>query len=216
MDALLQQICAELVRDAAAHTILLYGSRAEGTENEFSDYDVAAFADIPASKRDTRVVDGRFLDVFLHPEAVLRKPTQAHLTLRGSLILIQRDTEAAAFLAALDGIFRGGPEPLPSDEIEARRTWARKMALRMRRADIEGNFRRVWLLTALLEDYFALRGMWYQGPKKSFQWLMASDSETYRAFEEALKSTASFEATDRVVERVVAITEQSVRAISAA
>jgi hypothetical protein len=46
--------------------------------------------------------------------------------------------------------------------------------------------------------------------------LLASDSETYRAFEEALKSTASFEATDRVVERVVAITEQSVRAISAA
>jgi len=36
------------------------------------------------------------------------------------------------------------------------------MALRMRRSDIEGNFRRAWLLTALLEDYFRLRGMWYQ------------------------------------------------------
>jgi len=216
MDALLQQVCVELVRDSAAHTILLYGSRADGTENEFSDYDIAAFADIPVSKRDTRVIEGRFLDIFLHPEAILRKPTQTHLTLRGSLILLQRDAEAAAFLAALEAMFRGGPETLPPDEIEARRTWARKMALRMRRADIEGNFRRVWLLTALLEDYFALRGMWYQGPKKSFQWLLASDSETYRAFGEALKPTASFEAIDRVVEHVVAITEQCSSAVSAA
>jgi predicted nucleotidyltransferase len=216
MDKLLQQICAELVRDAAAHTILLYGSRAQGTENEFSDYDIAAFADVPISKRDTRVVDGRFLDVFLHPESVLRSPTKEYLTLRGSIILTQRDAEASEFLAALDVIFRSGPEPLPPDEIEARRAWARKMALRMRRVDIEGNFRRVWLLTALLEDYFALRGMWYQGPKKSFQWLLASDYETYRAFEEALKSTTSFEAIDHAVERVVAITEQSNRVTSAA
>jgi predicted nucleotidyltransferase len=216
MDKLLQQVCADLVREAAAHTILLYGSRADGTETEFSDYDIAAFADVPVSKRDTRVVDGRFLDVFLHPEAVLRNPTKEHLTLRGSIILTQRDAEAAEFLAALDVIFVSGPEPLPADETQARRTWARKMALRMRRADIEGNFRRVWLLTALLEDYFVLRGMWYQGPKKSFQWLLASDSETYRAFEEALKSATSFEAFDHGVERVVAITEQSNAAISAA
>jgi hypothetical protein len=79
----------------------------------------------------------------------------------------------------------------------------------MRRSDIEGNFRRVWLLTALLEDYFALRGMWYQGPKKSFQWLQASDFETYAAFEEALKPASQFDAIDRVVERVVAVTEHS-------
>ena len=37
--------------------------------------------------------------------------------------------------------------------------------------DLEGNFRRVWLLYALLEDYFALRGMWYEGPKAALKWL---------------------------------------------
>ena len=209
MDTLLHHLCTELVLNFGAHTILLYGSRADGTENEFSDYDIAAFADVPVSKRDTRVVDGKFLDVFVYPEAVLRKPTKEHLTLRGSRILSQRNVEATHFLAALDVIFRTGPEPLPADEIEARRTWARKMGLRMRRSDIEGNFRRVWLLTALLEDYFALRGMWYQGPKKSFQWLQASDFETYAAFEEALKPASPFDAIDRVVERVVAVTEHS-------
>lgn len=209
MDKLLQDLCTELARDFGAHTILLYGSRADGTESEFSDYDVAAFADVPVSKRDTRVVDGKFLDVFVHPEAILRNPTKEHLTLGVSKILMQRDAEAGQFLAPLDVIFRTGPEPLPADEIDARRTWARKMALRMRRSDIEGNFRRVWLLTALLEDYFVLRAMWYQGPKKSFQWLQASDFETYAAFEEALKPASPFEAIDRLVERVIAITEHS-------
>jgi hypothetical protein len=207
VDELLHEICAELFRNTAAHTILLYGSRADGTENEFSDYDIAAFADVPVSTRDTRIVDGKFLDVFVHPEAMLRNPTKEHLALRGSRIVRQRNVEATDFLAALDIIFRTGPERLPADEIEARRTWVRKMALRMRRSDIEGNFRRVWLLTALLEDYFALRGMWYQGPKRSFQWLQASDLETYAAFEEALKPASPFETIDHVVERVVAITQ---------
>lgn len=199
VDSLLEKVCAALVRDSRAHTILLYGSRADGTANEFSDYDVAAFADVPVTTRDTRVVDGQFLDVFVHPETVLRAASKEHLTLRGSRILLQRGTEAADFLDKLDAIFARGPDPLPADEIDARRTWAGKMSLRMRRGDIEGDFRRVWLLTALLEDYFVIRGMWYQGPKKSFQWLRTSDAPTYRAFEEALKPGASCDAIDRVV-----------------
>jgi nucleotidyltransferase-like protein len=216
MDRLLQEVCTALTRDSHAHTILLYGSRADGTETEFSDYDIAAFADVPVTKRDTRIVDGQFLDVFLHPQAVLRTPSKEHLTLRGSEILLQRGTEAADFLASIDALFHRGPEPLPADEVDARRTWARKMALRMRRGDIEGDFRRVWLLTALLEDYFALRDMWYQGPKKSFQWLRASDVRTYRAFKEALKPNASFDAIDDVVALVVGIPGASDHAMSVA
>ena len=199
MDALLHDLCAALVCNSRAHTILLYGSRADGTANEFSDYDVAAFADVSVTTRDTRIVDGRFLDVFVHPETALRAASKEHLTLRGSKILLQRGTEAADFLASLDAIFERGPEPLPADEIDARRTWAKKMSLRMRRGDIEGDFRRAWLLTALLEDYFSIRGMWYQGPKKSFQWLRQHDAPMYRAFEEALKPGASFDAIDEVV-----------------
>jgi predicted nucleotidyltransferase len=204
---LLQLICDELVRDAAAHTILLYGSRADDTANQFSDYDIAAFASVPVMKRDTRVVHGQFLDLFLHPEGVLHCPAEEHLTLRGSKVLLERGTEATQFLQRLDALFRKGPAPLSSDEIEARCNWARKMALRMRRPDIEGDFRRVWLLTALLEDYFRIRGMWYQGPKKSFQHLLVSDPETYRAFARALAPEASFQSIDRAVRRVVNIDE---------
>jgi hypothetical protein len=203
VDTLLQGLCDELIRGYGAHTVLLYGSRADNSANEFSDYDIAAFAKISAATRDARVVDGQFVDVFIHPEEALVAATEEHLSLRGSKILLQRGNEAAKFLTELDAIFARGPKPLPADEIQARRVWARKMALRMRRADIEGNYRRAWLLTALLEDYFCIRGMWYQGPKKSIEWLLASDPETHNAFATALQPGASDESIDVLTERVV-------------
>lgn len=188
---LLERVYDELARKYRAHTILLYGSRADGSSNEFSDYDVAAFAPVESTIRDTRVVNGQFLDVFVHPEEMLAHPCEDHLTLRSSKIIAQRGREATEFVAQLEAIFNLGPKRLAEDEILARRNWAWKMASRMQREDVEGNYRRSWLLTILLEDYFHIRQMWYQGPKKSLQWLKASDEPTYRAFERALKPGAS-------------------------
>jgi len=73
----------------------------------------------------------------------------------------------------------------------------------MGRQDIEGAYRRTWLLTVLLEDYFHLRHRWYQGPKKSFQWLGENNPETYRAFEVALSPAASDDSIHRLIGRVV-------------
>lgn len=197
-DVLLDRICREL-SEAGAHTVLLYGSRADGSATDTSDYDVAAFGPIARVVRDTRIVDGHFLDVFLRPEEELNDPTPDLLTLRGSRILIQRNDEATRFLAALDTVYQRGPELLSGDEIRARDVWARKMALRAQRGDLEGDYRRVWLLTALLEDYFVTRGMWFEGPKKAFQWLRANDRALYQAFEAALKPNTTFTAIDTLV-----------------
>lgn len=68
--------------------------------------------------------------------------------------------------------------------------WAAKMIERTSGGHIEANYRRVWLLTALLEDYFQLRGLWYWGPKQSFSWLMAHDRAAFEAFECALQPFA--------------------------
>ena len=130
------------------------------------------------------------------------RPTEEHLKLKGSLVLLQRGAEAEDFLSKLEGIFRRGPEPLPSDEIEARKVWAHKMVARMRRADLEGNYRRVWLLTALLEDYFHIRGLWFEGPKKSLRWLEQFDAVTYDAMRAALEPNAGEEAVSSLVHLV--------------
>jgi len=201
-DPILDQVCQELAATHAVHTILLYGSRADGSAGADSDYDVAAFGPIDKSFRVARLVNGAYLDVFVYPEALLLEPTEEYLKLRGSQVVLQRGAEAEDFLSKLEEIFRRGPEPLPSDEIEARKVWAHKMAARMQRADLEGNYRRVWLLTALLEDYFHIRGLWYQGPKKSLRWLQQFDVPTYDAMHLALEPNASKEAVSSLVHLV--------------
>ena len=202
-DPIIDQVRKELVAAHAVHTILLYGSRADGSAGADSDYDVAAFGPIAKSFRVSRVADGAYLDVFVYPEAPLLEPTEEYLKLRGSLVILQRGAEAEDFLSKLEEVFRHGPEPLPSDEVEARKVWAHKMAARMQRADLEGNYRRVWLLTALLEDYFHIRGLWYQGPKKSLRWLEQFDAPTYDALRLALEPNASKEAVSWLVHLVV-------------
>ncbi len=189
---LLHTLCKDLAQAGGAHTVLLYGSRADGTEDQDSDYDIAAFGPREDTGRDTRVVDGVFLDVFIYPDAVLRQQATADfLKLRQSVVLVQRDREAHRFLDGLGALFAQGPPALPADEISARRAWAWKMVARMERRDAEGHYRRAWLLTSLLEDYFALRGQWYEGPKKALLWLRAHDPATAAAMEAALQPGAS-------------------------
>ncbi|MCD4484128.1 nucleotidyltransferase domain-containing protein [Chromobacterium vaccinii] len=196
---LLSRIVAELERDERLHTVLLYGSRADGSANQGSDYDIAAFGTVPQMTRDTRCIDGEYLDLFLYPDSVLDEPSDAHLSLRGAKVLRQRGDEASHFLNRLEALHAAGPEALPEDELQARRDWAHKMAARIQRGDVEGDYRRAWLLMALLEDYFALRGLWYEGPKKALRWLARHDEQSRQAFEQALKPNAGNEAIEKLV-----------------
>lgn len=202
-DPMLARICNRLTSEYAVHTIFLYGSRADGSAGADSDYDLAGFGPVSSSFRIAQFESGSYLDVFVYQEAILSEPTEEHLKLRGSQVLMQRGTEGTAFLLGLDSLFRRGPQALPQDEIAARKVWAHKMALRIRRGDVEGDYRRVWLLTVLLEDYFHIRGIWYQGPKKALQWLREFDTRTYEAISVALKPNPSGDAISSLVQLVV-------------
>lgn len=184
-DSFVRRATEELIA-RGAHTVLLYGSRADGSATQQSDYDLAAFGGVEAVVRDARMVDGSYLDAFIYPETVLQSPTVEHLRLRGSKILVERDSAATKFLEGLEQLYRDGPAPLTPDEALARKVWAYKMLERASGPDAEGNYRRAWLLTALLEDYFSLRGSWFEGPKKSLRWLSEFDRETFDAFNLAL------------------------------
>lgn len=200
---ILDQVCAELRSERGVHTILLYGSWADGSANAGSDLDVAAFAPVSEVTRDARLVGGVYLDVFVYPDKILTGPSEEHLRFRGSRILLQRGTDAAAFIKRLDEIYAAGPKALAADELAARRVWAGKMLSRIRRGDVEGNYRRAWLLTALLEDYFNFRQRWYQGPKKALAWLKENDREVFEVFDCALKPGADVQAIEAAVECVV-------------
>jgi hypothetical protein len=202
-ETFVHRACEELTARHGAHTVFLYGSRADGSASEDSDYDLAAFAGGAAVVRDARLVEGSYLDAFIYPESVLVSPTEDHLKLRGSQVLVQRGSDGTGFLERLEQLYGRGPEPLSQDEAAARKAWAYKMVARARRSDAEGNFRRAWLLTALLEDYFSLRGKWYEGPKKALGWLEQFDKSTFGAFRQALEPEASLEVVARLVPVVV-------------
>lgn len=201
-DPLIARLRDELTQRHGAHTILLYGSHADGSASPASDYDLAGFADVPRTLRDARVVQGRYLDAFIYPEALLSQPTVENLHMRGAVVLTQRGELATQFLAKLDALHAAGPEPKPEDELQAVRTWAWKMLARLERGDVEGNYRRHWLLMALLEDYYLLRHQWYLGPKKSLLALQQADPPTYAAFDAALRPDAQVQALRHLVRLV--------------
>ncbi|EAQ98774.1 nucleotidyltransferase domain-containing protein [Congregibacter litoralis] len=199
----LETVCERLKAQYDAYTILLYGSLADGSANADSDLDIAAFSPVDRVTRVAEIQDGIFIDAFIYPESVLDAPEEEHLRFRGAEILFQKTESAAVLFERLDELYVSGPAPLPADEITVRRIWATKMVARMQRADAEGNYRRHWLLTALLEDYFHLRGLWFEGPKKALSWLRTHDSATLKALEAALEPGAPITSIEIAVDRVL-------------
>jgi hypothetical protein len=134
---------------------------------------------------------------------MLLQPDVQLLKLRGGRVLFERGGEGSACLQRVERLFEAGPEPLAADEAAARRAWAWKMVERAARGDCEGHYRRAWLLTALLEDYFLLRGSWYPGPKQGLEWLSRHDVAAFEAAEAALLPDAPIDVLRAWVEAAV-------------
>lgn len=198
-DPILDLIIEDLRQPQGCHTAILYGSRVRGDETPASDYDVLGVKDSGDVARDARLFNGFYLDIFIYPESKLLSPDETMLHIRGGRILFQKAELATTFLSRLDEIHAAGPKKLPLDEVQARKVWARKTLDRAKIGDIEGNFRRAWLVTALLEDHFAVRGEWYRGPKESLKWLQANRPQLYARFESALKPGAALSTIDELV-----------------
>ena len=157
-----------------------------------SDYDIVAFrdGDHPVL-RETGHWRGAQLDIFVYPTVRLANVDETLLHIRGGRVISERGVLGSEFLAELERIYRQPPTPLSKDVIDAKRNWAHKMVQRAAHGDIEGNFRRVWLLTQLLEDYYLVRGRRYPGPKEAFRDLAKSDVQALRAFRVALEPSSA-------------------------
>ena len=190
MDLDLADLSAVLRKRYGCHTAILYGSRAVGESKPSSDFDIAGFSSTTSVERIAGKWRTSYVDAFIYPENRLESPDQDLLSLCGGLVLFERDGAGRRLLDQLEQLQLKGPAALSENEATVRRRWAWKMLERAEAEDAEGNFRRAWLLTALLEDYFALRNMWYQGPKKALAYLCREAPDVYNAFETALRPGA--------------------------
>jgi hypothetical protein len=193
----------DLVHAHRVHTLILYGSRARGDATPESDLDVAGFADVAETARDARLWNGLYLDAFVYPTALAQAPDVELLKLRGGRVLLDARRLAGPLLEHLEDLDRRGPPALPESELRMRRVWARKMLARIRRGDVEAHYRHHWLLYQLLEDHFALRGVWYRGPKEALAELRLREPATFAAFERALAPGAPLDALVALVDHVV-------------
>ena len=189
-DKVLLKILDELQNKHDCHTAILYGSRARGDWTEISDYDIIALRDKEPNLSVAKPIDGFFADAYVYSDAYAESHVSEFLRLRGGKVLFQRGHQGTKLISQVEALYRKGPTLLRADEVEQRKTWIDKTYMRLLRGDTEANYRRHWLLFALLEDYFALRGLWYRGPKESFRQLAESDPRALLLFENALSPKA--------------------------
>jgi len=182
------------------HTFILYGSRARGVDvTESSDYDIIAIRRLGDNIREACEFEGGFIDAWIYSESILKKIDSSFLRIKDGLIIEQKKDFASQMLKKVDEFYEAGPVPTPKWEAILIYSWLQKMYQRSALKDIEGNYRRHWLLFDCLESYFKLRNLWYLGPKESFNWLKEHDKKVYRAFEKAL----SFDAKDIHIQKLV-------------
>lgn len=167
--------------------IIVYGSFADGSAGEHSDFDALVITD-HTKKHDTAVIDQTMLDVFLYPAETFRADYDPQAFIQvydGNIVL---DTDGIA--ARLQQQVRDAVEHMlrkTEDEVAQEIDWCEKMLLRAERGDAEGYFRWHWVLTDSLEIYFDVKSRPYFGPKKALRQMEQTDPDAFLCYSQALK-----------------------------
>lgn len=189
IDKILKSLINELKNNHGCHTIILYGSHARGDATEKSDFDILGIKDKGEFYRIGRDCCGVFLDAFIYSVGNLPASSDL-LRVHSGKILLDENGIGERLLKTINEEFEKPVQKLPDWEKELRKTWVKKMYERSLVGDIEGNHRRHWLLFDLLENWFNLNGIRFEGSKKAFEFLKSEKPELYLLFEKALKPGA--------------------------
>ena len=170
----------------APSALILYGSYADGTEGEGSDFDALILAD-HVVQHDVSVVDGTQLDVWVYPVDYFTNDDALGeaVTILDGVILHDPHGHGAALQARVQAWWASKPGKNAEENAESL-AWCRKMLKRTQRADAEGFFRWHWLLTDSLEIACDLLRQPYRGPKKALRWLEREHPQVYAVYQHAL------------------------------
>lgn len=166
-------------------SILLYGSYADGTNDETSDFDCMLIVPKKDKNHDDAVIDGVQLDCFIFTEEeVQNEEVYPYLTAYDSNIVL--DNGIGAGLKRRVHEYVAEHTNTAKEEKDFLISWIQKTVARITKNDDEGNMRAVSFLAESLADYFVLRDMFYFGSKKAIRYLKKEDTEGYVLFHDAV------------------------------
>lgn len=170
-------------------SIIVYGSFADGTNNENSDFDVLVITESGEEKHDNSTINGIILDAFIYPKCIFEETdSSAFLQIQGGKIVVDTNGIAAKLLESV-ARYISNIQAKTYEENKRNIDWCEKMLLRAARGDTEGYFRFHWLLTESLEIYCDVIGERYLGPKKSIIRMQAEDGESAELYKNALSQS---------------------------
>jgi len=202
IDLILKKIISKMQDQYGCPTVILYGSHARREATETSDYDIIAIREKGETERDCTFLDNVYLDAFIYSEEAILNPDDSFIRMKDGIVLSQKDKIGDQLVERVRDKFSQGPRKLSFSEKTVIITWSEKMLKRAEVGDIEGNYRRHWLLYDLLEAYFQLRDQWYLGPKESLQWLKINQPNIYSLFDTALQPSAPIVSIKKLIENV--------------
>ncbi|MFA5960979.1 MAG: nucleotidyltransferase domain-containing protein [Tatlockia sp.] len=201
-DVVLRSIVEELKNKYHCHTVILYGSRARGDYTPTSDYDVAGISQSSEKHRIARFdpLHNVYHDIFIYSENDFSTLQEEYLNMSDGKVIIEANNFGKNLLNQLKHF---EPALISENEIQTRKVWYKKMAARAAVGDIEGKYRHIWAIFAILEDYFVFRAMRYEGPKKAFQYLEQHDPKTLALFNKALNNMQDVEILNKLIASIV-------------
>ena len=171
-------------------SVVVYGSFADGSNNEHSDFDALAIVKEGEKLHDVSFVGDIQLDLFIYPVSYFENDFDCSEIIQifdGKIVLDSGDA-GKKLKERVNGYLESLPYKKTAKENREQVEWCKKMLLRAKRRDTEGLFRWHWLLTESLEIYFDLLGKMYFGPKKSIKYMKEHRPEAFEKYSSALEN----------------------------
>lgn len=186
----IQEVVSYIRRQYEPMAMIVYGSYADGTNNEHSDFDALVIARTHPYTHEVSHIAGVALDVFVYPKAHFDAAWDydAFLPLSEGTILFDTDGVAQRVQNEVIRFLNAQPHQ-SAEEVRSEVAWCQKMLLRAERGDVEGAFRRHWVLTDSLEIFCDAVHHRYTGPKKTLRWMQQEYPQAFALYQCALQET---------------------------
>ena len=168
-------------------SIIVYGSYADGSNNESSDFDALVIAKEHDYCHDISFVGGIQLDAFVYPRKHFEGEIDwdPFLQIFDGQILLDTDGIGGTVKQRVQDHMNRIPGRTAA-QVSSDIAWCRKMLLRSRRNDPEGMYRWHWVLTDSLRIFCDAKDHLYFGPKKSLKWMQTEYPKAYEIYSTAL------------------------------